>query len=57
MINLTDYIKCYDNILDQETRTNIINNINFNDFERARIDDDRINNRGHRIYSFNLQRF
>ena len=40
MINLTDYIKCYDNILDQETRTNIINNINFNDFERARIDDD-----------------
>ena len=40
MINLEDYIKCYDNVVDQETCKNIVNNINFNDFERARTSDD-----------------
>ena len=40
MINLEDYIKCYDDVVDQETCKNIVNNINFNDFERARTSDD-----------------
>ena len=35
MITTSDYIKCYNNIVDQETCKNIINNINLDNFKRA----------------------
>ena len=54
MINLTDYINCFDFILDQQTRTNIINNIKFNDFEIARIDDDTTGSRYRNCYQNRL---
>ena len=54
MINLTDYIKCYDNILDQETCTNIINNINFDNFQRATVDDDTTNSNYRNCYQNRL---
>ena len=39
MINITDFIKCYDDILNKETCENIVKNINIDDFKRATIRD------------------
>ena len=40
MINLTDYIKCYEEVLDKKTCNDIINDISINDFVKARTGDD-----------------
>jgi len=40
MINLTDYIKCYEEVLDKKTCNDIINDITINDFVKARTGDD-----------------
>ena len=40
MINLTDYIKCYEEILDEKTCTNIVNDISIDNFKKALTGDD-----------------
>ena len=56
MIEITDYIKCYDNIVDKETSKNIINNIDLREFKKATVKGE-IESSSRNCYSNKLNNF